>query len=364
MKLQTYARRAATAGILAIALCAPVHADVGAQERLAEVFESQVADGFTGYVIVMRDGEILYENGAGSARQESSSGREFNIAMSADTQFDMASITKTVTGALAAEQIAAGHLDAHAPLETYLDVAGSPIAPLTMHRLLTHTAGLVDVLGEDEEAVSLEEIVVRATGTALLSEPGEAYRYSNLGYSLAAAVLERVTGQSYEALVMETLSRHGATSTGYALAYDPDRSALNDEGAGVMELSWGGHPPGGNLIGNGGLVTTASDLAAWLQAYSNAELVSEEARDLARTPFVDETGEGRSYYGYGMVVEEDERLGTIYWHNGGSWHFNAHWREFADQNVLIIALADQPPSPADRMVVRMQRALFAETVEP
>ncbi|WP_300527733.1 serine hydrolase domain-containing protein [Maricaulis sp.] len=360
MKLQTFVQRALIAGAMALGISAAALADTGARERLADAFDGQVADGFTGYVIVIRNGEVVFENGAGSARQDASAEHHFDIAFSRDTQLDIASITKTVTGILAAEQIAAGHLDPQAPLDTYLDVAGSTIAQLTTHQLLTHSAGLVDILGDDHEAVSLDEIVRRAARTELLYEPGSTYRYSNLGYSLAAAVLERVTGQSYETLVMQTLSAHGAAATGYAEAYDPARSVLSAQGEGVIDLSWGGHAPGGNLIGNGGLVSSAGDMAAWLGAFSRSELVSEHARDLVRTPYIDETGEERSYYGYGLVVEQHDRLGTIYWHNGGSRHFNAHWRELPDQGVLIIALANQPPAAADFMVGAMQRALFLQ----
>lgn len=358
MKLQTYTRRVLAACIFSIGLSAPSFADESARDQLAAAFEAEVADGFTGYVIVLRDGEVVYENGAGVAREEAGADHQFGLAFSRDTQFDIVSITKTVTGALAAEQIAAGNINPHAPLETYLDVAGSPIAQLTTHQLLTHSAGLVDILGEDHEVVSLDEIIERAANTDLLLEPGSRYRYSNLGYTLVAAVLEQVTGVSYETLVMQTLSASGATSTGYAQAYDPDRTVLSEEDEGVIDLAWGGHAPGGNLIGNGGLVSTAGDMAAWLSAYSRGALVSQRARELAQTPHIDETGEGYSYHGYGMVVEQDDQLGSIYWHNGGSRHFNAHWREIPEHDVMIIALANQRPAPADAMVMALQRALF------
>lgn len=359
MTLQTYSRRALAGLAVILALAAPAHSDEPAMAALDETFERQVAAGFTGYAVVVRDGEIIFERGAGIARRETGDGQAFNAAFSPETQFDMASIVKTITGALVAEEIASGRLQAGTTLAEILDVEGSVIAPLTLHQLLTHSAGLHDVVGEDHEAIGLDEVVARASAEPLLYEPGTAYRYSNLGYSLLAAVLEAVSGQSYEALVRERLAAVGAMSTGYDDVYAPGRAAQSTGGEDMRALSWGGHAPGGNLIGNGGMVTTASDMVRWLGAYTDGRLVSQGAVDLAQMPHIDETGEGVSFYGYGMVVEQHPELGRVLWHNGGSWHYNAIWRALPDQGVLIIALANQPPAPADLMAEALERALFA-----
>lgn len=352
MRILSSLRRSLAAFAACILLASPVSAAEENVDRIAAAFESQVEAGFTGYAIVVVDGKITFSRGAGIAN--AITGRE----MDEDTQFDIASITKTLTGVLVAQQIAGGRLTPDTRLDQVLDVAGSPIAGITIHQLLTHTAGLVDVVGEDAEEVSLEEVVARAATTPLLYEPGSSYRYSNLGYSLLAAVLERQSAASYEDQLEALLAAAGAHASGYDRVLDSERSVTRTEGQSIRDLSWGGHPPGGNLLGNGGVVSTPADMVRWLTAYRQGILVSGAALDLAHTPHVDETGEGSSYAGYGLVVEEDPDLGTIYWHNGGSQHFNSHWREFADHDVLIIALSDQRPAPADRMVLALQRALF------
>lgn len=315
--------------------------------------DAQVEAGFTGYVMLQSDGKTLLSRGVGVA--DAITGRPID----ANTQLDMVSMSKTVTGALIAEEIAAGRLRADDTLGGLLDVDGTRIADITLHQLLTHTAGLVDVLGHDHEQVALDTVVQRATATELLSRPGSAYRYSNLGYSLLAAVLERHTGESFSVLLAERMTALGLSVTGYASAFDAANTIRRGTGETVRDEAWGGDVPGANLIGNGGMMSTAAELAALFSAYSRGDFISPEARDLARTPHVDETGEGFSYYGYGLVVETDPRLGTIYWHNGGSRYFNAHWRELADHDVLIIVLSDQPPAAADRMVMALQRALMS-----
>ena len=321
---------------------------------IAEAFESQRAEGFTGYAIIARKGDIVFSQGAGIADAQS------GALFSETTQFDIASISKTITGLLVAEEIAQGRVKPGARLDAFLDVAGTSLGGVTVQQLLTHTGGLVDVVGEDAEIISLQDVVKRAAQTPLLHEPGTKYHYSNLGYSLLAAVLEAQSGLSYEEIVMSRLSAVNARSTGYSRVLDPAKSVRRADGQTIRDLSWGGHSPGGNLIGNGGMISTPADMARWLLAYRNGTLVSEDARGLARTPYIDETGEGVSYYGYGLVVEEDKDLGTVFWHNGGSRHFNAHWRELANQDVIIIVLSDQPPAKADRLALVLQRAMFEQ----
>ena len=344
-----------TAFLLAcLFLATPCHAAEDKIDRAVDAFETERTAGFTGYAIIVRQGEIVFSRGAGIA--DALSGASF----SETTQFDIASITKTITGLLIAEEIAQGRLTPDAPLRDFFDVAESPLEDITIQQLLTHSAGLVDVVGEDAEAISLQDIVIRAAQTPLLYEPGAQYRYSNLGYSLLAAILERHWGMSYEEIAIRRLAAIDVVSTGYARVLDPAKSVRRDDGRTMYELSWGGHAPGGNLVGNGGMVSTPDDMARWLLAYSDGRLVSLKARDLARSPHVYETGEGLSYYGYGLVVEQHNTLGTIYWHNGASRHFSSHWRELADKDTIIIALSDQPRGEADRMVFALQGAMFED----
>jgi CubicO group peptidase (beta-lactamase class C family) len=323
-------------------------------ERLDAAVDALARDGFTGVAVIAAGGEIAYSRAVGEADPET------GAPIDLDTQFDIASITKSVTGMLAAELIASGELDADATLADFFPEAPPELAPITLHQLLTHGAGLRDAVGDDFEALDFDGLRGRAFTSALLHPPGAAYEYSNLGYSLAAGILEQATGRSYEALVIEALDRAGARSTGYMDAIDPARMVRFGDGDSLVDVSWGGHAPGWNLIGNGGMASTARDLIAWRLAYAAGDLVSPEARDLAQTPHRLEGPGAPSHYGYGLVVEDWPGLGRIYWHNGGSRRFSTHWRDFADQDVLIVVLANQHAVSADRMVDTLTRAWFLD----
>lgn len=324
---------------------------IAASARLSEAFDALEAAGFTGIVGLSLDGETVLMRGAGEADPQT--GRLFGP----DTQVDIASITKSYTGMLAAQLISDGTLSADLRLADVFDDVPADKADITLHQLLTHAAGLPGGVGDDLVDEDFDTFRANAFAAPLRFEPGTAYYYSNVGFSLAAAIIERATGQTYETLLRDRLAAAGIQDTGYQAVHDPRRSVHLRDGRDVSEASWGGHPPNWNLIGNGGLVSTAPDMLAWRQAWSAGELISPEARDLGQTPFQDEGG-GASYYGYGLVVEDDPELGRIYWHNGGSAHFNAHWRELADHGLILFVATNQRHLNADRVVDVLTAAWF------
>lgn len=326
-------------------------------DRIAPVqaaFDGLVEQGFTGVAIIAHNDQVLWQ--AAYGRQNAN----LDMPITADTQFDMASITKSITGMMAADLIARGNLSADQTLGAVFEDAPAPFAEITLHQLLTHSAGLVDIVGRDHEQLSAAEQRARLYQTELLFEPGHGYRYSNVGYSLVAHMLEAVTGQSYDALVHAYLSPVGANATGYQSALQASRRVVFADGVSLEDASWGGPQASYNLIGNGGLVTTAHDLLAWRLAYQSGTLTHPQAVTLAQTPHQAEDDAGRSHYGYGLVVETDPELGTVYWHNGGARRFNAHWRSYSDQGVTLIVLSNQWDVSADTMVMTLTRALFED----
>lgn len=332
-------------------LAQPLEDQIGSVQS---AFEALLQQGFTGVAMIAHDDQVLWQAAHGVQNARTSA------PITVETQFDMASITKTITGMIAADLIVQGELSADLTVGSVFDDAPAPYAGITLHQLLTHSAGLVDIVGRDHEQISAADQRARLYQTELLFEPGHGYRYSNAGYSLVAHMLEEATGQSYDALVQAYLRPAGANATGYQSALQPSQRVVFADGVSLEEASWGGPEASYNLIGNGGLVTTAHDLLVWRLAYQSGTLVHPEAVALAQTPHQAEDEAGRSYYGYGLVVETDPDLGTVYWHNGGARRFNAHWRSYADQGITLIVLSNQWDVSADTMIVTLIRALFED----
>ncbi|WP_339740626.1 serine hydrolase domain-containing protein [uncultured Maricaulis sp.] len=328
------------------------------EARLDARFDELAQAGFTGFAAIARDGEIIFARGAGFA--DPATRRPFTL----DTQVDILSITKSFTGMAIASLVDAGRLSPDATLADFFpDVPGDKAA-ITVQQLLTHTAGLPDAVGDDFSDEGWDSVREKGFAAELLHAPGSAYRYSNLGFSFLAAIIESVTGRTYEDyLVNDLLVPAGIEQTGYLSVYDDALAARSSRGEPVIDASWGGHAPNWNLIGNGGLVSTPRDMIAWEHAYQNATIVSPAARDLAHAPLVRE-GEGApSFYGYGLVVEDDPQFGRIYWHNGGNRSFNSHWRVLADQGYQLFATTNQRSVSADRAIEALVAALMDQEFE-
>ena len=144
--------------------------------------------------------------------------REQGIATTTSTVFDLGSITKQLTATAVLRLEAEGLLSVDDPVSRHLDGLTAEQGRITLHQLLTHTAGLPEALGDDGEAIDRQGFIDLVAATPLDRPPGQEYAYSNVGYSLLAAVIEVVTGRSYDEHLQESvLEPAGLTSSGYRL---------------------------------------------------------------------------------------------------------------------------------------------------
>lgn len=292
-----------------------------------------VPEGASGTVAAARDGELVHCAGFGMAD------REARTRAGCDTAYDIQSLTKQFTAAAILKLEMIGRLRVSDPIGEYLGPVPDDKRGITVHHLLTHTAGLIDSLGGDYRPLSREELVTGALESKLRSPPGARYRYSNLGYGLLAAIVEEASGVGYEEFLAEHLfTPAGMTETGYVRPeWEPGQVAVEYDARGEprgrpFDRPWADDGPYWNLRGNGGLLTTAPDIFRWHLALEGGEILDRRAKERLFEPHVRE-GEG-SYYGYGWVVEEG-RHGRIAWHDGGNaWNLSVLTR-LLDEGVMV-----------------------------
>ncbi|MDX8349030.1 serine hydrolase domain-containing protein [Cognatiyoonia sp. IB215446] len=253
----------------------------------------------------------------------------------ADEIVDLGSITKTVTAIATLHLIEEEGFSVQSTLATLLPDVPSDKAGITLHQLLTHSSGILESTGDDGEDLSRDEFLARIFAAPLDAAHGATYAYSNAGYSLLATVIEVQSGMAYEDYLIDRVIPQDNALIGYARAYDEDRALTSNriwltgfQRRPVAEASWQGAAPGWNLIGNGGLVTTAEGFLTFWAAFLNGEIVSADYVAAALTPHVDE-GNGTLFAGYGLVVEPLADGNVLYWHDGGNDIFSAEWRHFA-----------------------------------
>ena len=327
-----YSRNGTLALLFALAL--PLHGVAQpAPSPLAKRIEALVtpylaAHDFSGAILIAREGEVLFKKAYGMADYAAS------VPQTTDTRFLVGSVTKQFTAAAILLLETQGKLSVDDPLARFLP--DFPHAEhITLHHLLTHTAGLTRDPFADwqkrREARTLAEVVEVIALHPLDAEPGAQMRYSNCGYVLLAAVIEQVSEQSYGAFLKAHIFEPLGMASSHILSAReivPTMARGYDPGDGLFGLM---ETPGTdpiNTLGADGLVTTIEDLYRWDQALYSDQLLPEATRENMFTNHA--SGRG---YGFGIY----ERLGRhVIGHDGITHGFTAFINRYVEDRVTIL----------------------------
>ena len=324
-------------------------------EKLDLYLSRAVPFGFSGALLVEDGGIVVLNKGYGLAV------RSKNIPNTADTVFSVGSLTKQFTAAGIMKLEMVGKLTTEDRLDKYFENVPEDKKAITLHHLLTHTSGVVGAVGPDYQELKREDLVKKVFAEPLEHPPGEEFAYSNAGYSLLAAILEKVSGQRYEEFLREKLwLPAGMDFTGYRLP---------DWGTKTVAHWYRGEKDNGipldkpypywNLVGNGGVLSTTSDMLRWHQALLGEKILSSAVKKKMFTPYLNE-------YGYGWDVIQDER-GLLIQHDGGSMLGNsAEMRRYVDKSITTILFCNQSFGARTLMEVvrdKLETLIFGGDVE-
>jgi CubicO group peptidase (beta-lactamase class C family) len=304
-------------------------------KRLTESAEKD----FSGVVLVAQNGEVILAKGYGFADR---AGKE---PYTTDTVFDIGSITKPFTASAILKLEMDGKLKVTDPITRYFKEVPHDKKEITLHHLLTHTAGFTDALGGDYDQIDSAEFVNLVLASKLGSKPGKTYSYSNIGYSLLGVVIEQVAGMSYEKYLHDNLFEPaGMTKSGYVLPTwgkgELARGYERDTDWGTpLDRAWAADGPYWHLRANGGLLSTVGDLYRWSVALQGEEVLSKGTKEKQFTPHVSEELLGGGHdYGYGWSIGKTRTGKPVWEHNGSNGIFFADFRIYPeDRAVLILA---------------------------
>lgn len=314
-------------------------------EGLGARIEALERQGGSGFARVTRGDEVLFERGFGLAD------REAKRAWEAGTLTTLGSITKPLTATLVLKLAEEGKLSVDDPLAKHLQEVPEDKRGITLAHLLTHSAGLFELSREvpDHEWIAREDFLGTVFEAPLQFAPGERYEYSNSGYSVLAAVIEKVTGESFDhALRARVLAPGGARESGYLRSgFERERLAIGYRG----DTRWGTLPddvytPDGVswvLYGNGGVLSSAAQMQALGLALIDGKVLAPQSLEAMWTPRIDESnGSKQSFYGYGWVVGElgGRRYAT---HNGGNGVFFCDYAIVPEERLVIFLATNALP---------------------
>jgi CubicO group peptidase (beta-lactamase class C family) len=267
--------------------------------------------------------------------------------------FEIGSISKSFTALALMQQREAGRVDLCAPLSCYLPWFHLPSRydPITLHHLLTHSAGII--MGTEFSGEARFEVwALRETEAS--AAPGTTFHYSNVGYKALGLVLEAVTEQGYSEIIQERiLGPLGMTASvaaithetrrrmpvGYEPFYD-DRPAPPDRP--LAPATWLE-----TATADGSIAATAADMAIYLRMLMNqgmgpgGALIAPESFQQMTHGWIPLPDDPAAHYGYGLVIRR-EGDHTLLGHEGGMVGYYAAMLADLDDGVGAVLLANGP----------------------
>jgi CubicO group peptidase (beta-lactamase class C family) len=312
------------------------------------------------------DGKPVLARGYGMADLE------HDIAITPETIFEAGSVSKQFTAASILLLARDGKLTLDDPVRKYIPELPDYQAPggLTIRHMLSHTSGLRDwgsvaaIAGWPRTTrVHTHAHVLEIVGRqkALNFQPGTRWSYSNTGFNLAAIIVERVGGMSFQEFTrMRLFGPLGMVHTswrddftqivkGRAMAYSSRNGVFHTE------------MPFENVFGNGGLLTTVGDLLKWNEHFDAVAegdpLSTREQQQAGRF------NDGRTHgYALGLFVGRYKGVREVY-HSGSTAGYNAFLTRFPDAHVSVAVLCNATTAQAAQYAHAVSEAYLGDRLK-
>jgi CubicO group peptidase (beta-lactamase class C family) len=309
------------------------------------------SEGVSGVLRIKYRDKVLVDSGFGSASCTS------NEAVTPEHVFMIGSITKEFTRVLGFVLEEKGVFRLDDKVSDVLSEFRGPIGQVTLKQLMDHTGGLPDIIDQngqpvsysvdyDYEPVSRDELIARAMLAELVTKPGDREQYSNLGYQLLAAIYEVATGETYPDLLRRYVYRPakmGGTDFWFQNSErrpfaDGCRAENERWGNPVDDKMWDESGPSWNLMGAGGLLSTAESLGRFLDGIGTGV-------------YFDDPAQLEKHKSSRMVFSKS-RQQRIMGPAGSNGIFNAvaFWAD--DDRFSVILMTNRADHPAEGALIR------------
>ncbi len=292
-------------------------------------------------VIVVKDGKTLLRKGYGMANLE------LGVPITPESVFEVGSVTKQFTATAILMLQERGQLSVQDDITKYLTDFPTQGKKVTIENLLTHTSGIPSYTGMKEwaptmrEDLPLEKLIAFFKGKPFDFEPGSKWDYDNSGYVLLGAIIEKVSGKSYERFVEDEIFKPlGMAHSSYGSWSDivPHRAAGYDRGDDrFVNTSYISMT---QPYAAGALMSTVDDLVLWDKALSAGTLVKTASLERMFTPYALTSGVS-TRYGYGWTLHELAGRKVIE-HGGDINGFSCDVLRIPEAKILVVVLTNNP----------------------
>lgn len=312
------------------------------------------SDAFAGSIIVAKDGHAPWTYSVGTFNRNDAQ------PITADTPMFLASAGKMFTAVGIFQLIEKGKVALDAPLSRYVpDYPNKDVAKVTIRQLLSHRGGTGEdgVLQREDTAnrgwVRTIDDYIKLNGNRPPAfPPGSKFDYSNYGFILLGAVIERVSGQTYQ----DYIQQHVFGPAGMANASFPDLQHIKDIPVGYSTFfeaepkpiaSTGVLPWRGSAAGGG--VASATDMLRFFTALNSKVLLSAKSRAMATEP------SEKGWYSLGFVTQAGKH--PLWGHGGFGYGMSVAAQRFPNENTTFICIATRDGA-CDRMIYAWSDRLF------
>jgi len=327
-----------------ISISTPLCAQVAGEKDLAAKIDAVLSEVYKpgepgAAVIVRQNGRTVFRKGYGLADLE------LGVAIEPDMVFRLGSVTKQFTAVsilMLAEQ---GKLGLQDEITKFLPDYPTQGRTITVEHLLTHTSGIQSYTDMPEwlplmrKDLTLKELIDMFKDKPMQFEPGERWAYNNSGYILLGAIIEKVSGLTYEAFLETNIFKPLGMKQSYygsAERIIPRRIPGYQKGqSGFVNAPYISMT---QPYAAGSLLSTVDDLAVWSDAVFSGKLVKREWLDKAFTPYKLKNGES-SGYGYGWFTSDFSGHRSIE-HGGGIHGFTTYEMTFPEDGIFLAILTN------------------------
>lgn len=323
--------------------------------QLLEAYQAQ--EKFSGSVEVKIGNDVVYKKSLGLAV------REHSISVNDKTVFGIGSLSKQFTAAAVMYLHQQGKLTVTSPISSYLEVPES-WSEIKIFQFLSHTSGIGgNFTFEDWTEFSRIRLVPALFKIAteqfkeIAPERIGKYEYSNVGYSVAAMLIEEVTGKAYSTYMNEVFFPAAGlldTAVDHSTAIVANRATAYEFASGkwmaacCLDLT--------NWAGSGDMRSTTSDLIKWSELLEKDTFLFEETKEKLFLPRI-EFPERKMSYASGWIIDEYQGKQRI-WHNGKLRGFQGELVKIPSEKFTLSLLVNQGNVPTEKIKTDILNLIF------
>lgn len=309
--------------------------------RMEQVIRPYVdSQQFMGALLVAKGDALLLNKGYGFADVE------WAVPNAPEAKFRLGSLTKQFTAASILLLEERGSLKVEDPVSKYLPNTPKSWEKITIFNLLTHTSGIPNFTNFSEfgnwqlQSRTVADELAYFRDKPLEFQPGEKFSYSNSGYAVLGAVIEKVSGKSYGEFLQANLfgplgmkdsglDRDGLVLPKRAEGYVLGPKGLEVAGYGSMSVPFSA----------GALYSTTGDLLRWERGLFGGKVLRPESLTKMTSPF-------KENYAFGLLVSKQDGVTRIE-HGGGIQGFNTALAYYPEKQLTVVVLGNVNGSAPD-----------------